>query len=716
MITNRTNISNKFENGDIPSQSDFQEIFDSFVHKDEDKADFQMVQAGTDTEHYVTPELLRSGLQNLGIITGNCYMPYKENFDGNLTPVTTLPLSKSPIEYSVRVYKNGQLLTEEEDYTLDYNTGVLTFSSPVSDRNIEVDYWYKNFSQTPGDTDITDLVSSPFKKIEEGNGDGIVLKDRNPLNYGPIGFAAIDFSKSYYASDEYGAKAWHSTILNGQNQSINQYSEGAIIGGGYGNTIQGKYCGIFSGAGNSISEPYAGTSSFIGGGTGNEISGASSSGYNIIVGGNGNINKGYYASILGGTTNTIDTNSEASVITGGSYNKITTSGSFIGSGGDNTAAGFRSSVITGTSNVAKGNFSTVLNGVYNQSPSFGEISGGTYSTIYTPASSTDIVSTDKIFNIGIGTSDTSRKDAISIYKNGLATLPTVSKEQINNASGKAIITKEWAETQRPYKVYVALLRIMAGACTVINEFENTTGVTPSFYFSSSTTQVIFPNAVGYFWGQYTISNNPSDGTSSRITGKENTFMMFGVNGEPLNWTPTGGSRDISVEIRIYPGEVTRSYFNTERTLSAAKNNCSSGYTGSTVTLVANAGTFSSPMGYAEANALADAWLAQNAQANANTLGTCALPDTTPPPVPTLSGTFNNTTRALSLSWNAVTDPSSPVTYKVYSSNVLQDTVTSTSQTFYGAYINTGSNSWTVRSVDSAGNISANSNTYTFTAS
>lgn len=453
MITNRTNIGYKFENGDIPSQSDFKDIFDSFVHKEEDKADFQMIQAGTDTEHYVTPELLRSGLQNLGIVTGNCYMPYKENFEGNLDQITTLSLRYSPIEYSVRVYKNGQLLLEGDeeegdlyDYTINYNTGVVTFSGPVSDRNIEVDYWYKNFGQTPADTDITDLVSSPFKKIEEGNGDGIVLKDRNPLNYGPIGFAAIDFSKSYYASDQYGAKAWHSTILNGENQSINQYSEGAIIGGGYGNTIQGKYCGIFSGTANSISEPYAGVSSFIGGGAGNQIFGASSSGYNIIVGGNGNINKGYYASILGGTTNTIDTNSEASVITGGSYNKVTSSGSFIGCGGDNTATGFRSSVITGTYNDAKGNFSTVLNGVYNQALSFGEISGGTWSTLYTPGSTSDIVLSDKIFNIGIGTSDTARKDAITVFKNGVATLPSATNVLISAASGKAIVTKEYLQS------------------------------------------------------------------------------------------------------------------------------------------------------------------------------------------------------------------------------------------------------------------------------
>lgn len=91
-------------------------------------------------------------------------------------------------------------------------------------------------------------------------------------------------------------------------------------------------------------------------------------------------------------------------------------------------------------------------------------------------------------------------------------------------------------------------------------------------------------------------------------------------------------------------------------------------------------------------------------------------DNTPPTPPTLTGSFNNPGRALTLSWNAVTDASSPVTYKLYSSNVFQTNNASTSITLYGAWINTGSNTWTVRSVDAAGNISGNSNAYTFTAS
>ncbi|KAF2082122.1 beta strand repeat-containing protein [Flavobacterium sharifuzzamanii] len=150
MATDRTNIGYKFEDGDIPSQADFQEVFNSFIHKDEDKADFQMVEEGRDNLHYVTPALLYTGLKNIGIITGNNYMPRKEHFDSFIGD--TITLQYAPINYSVKVFKNGQLLLEKEgqgndgDYIINYEMAKITFSGNIDNRNIEVDYWYKNLS------------------------------------------------------------------------------------------------------------------------------------------------------------------------------------------------------------------------------------------------------------------------------------------------------------------------------------------------------------------------------------------------------------------------------------------------------------------------------------------------------------------------------------------------------------------------------------------
>jgi hypothetical protein len=66
------------------------------------------------------------------------------------------------------------------------------------------------------------------------------------------------------------------------------------------------------------------------------------------------------------------------------------------------------------------------------------------------------------------------------------------------------------------------------------------------------------------------------------------------------------------------------YYNVERTMNATKNDCSSGYAGSVVTLTANANQFVSALSIADANAQADLWLTANTQAYANTSGFCTL--------------------------------------------------------------------------------------------
>lgn len=63
------------------------------------------------------------------------------------------------------------------------------------------------------------------------------------------------------------------------------------------------------------------------------------------------------------------------------------------------------------------------------------------------------------------------------------------------------------------------------------------------------------------------------------------------------------------------------YYNTVKTLTAAKNDCAAGVIGSSVTLTANANQFVSTISVADANAQADSWLAANVQAYANNAGT-----------------------------------------------------------------------------------------------
>lgn len=181
MATSRNDFHNKFNNGDIPSHFDFVEIFDNFVHRDDDKANFQMVETGTDNQHYITPALLKAAFQNAGIIAGNSYVPFKEfqdNFSGS-----SIQLNSTPIADSAKVYKNGQLLKEIEDYNLNYDSGVLTFSAPVSGRNIEINYWSKNFDTETEGSDYNPILGSlsiPYKENfdeETFNNDKITLKE-----------------------------------------------------------------------------------------------------------------------------------------------------------------------------------------------------------------------------------------------------------------------------------------------------------------------------------------------------------------------------------------------------------------------------------------------------------------------------------------------------------------------------------------------------------
>lgn len=184
MATSRINIGSKFQNGDIPSHADFVEIFDNFVHKQDDKADFQMVETGTSNEHYITPALLRSVFQNSGIISGNCFFPYKEyrdDFSGTL-----IQLENPPVENSVKIFKNGQLLEENEDYTLNYNTAEISFSGAIANRNIEINYWYQNMNPDLGDPDSMFGKSSvPFKEnfsADVFSSNTITLQNK-PLKY-----------------------------------------------------------------------------------------------------------------------------------------------------------------------------------------------------------------------------------------------------------------------------------------------------------------------------------------------------------------------------------------------------------------------------------------------------------------------------------------------------------------------------------------------------
>ena len=73
-----------------------------------------------------------------------------------------------------------------------------------------------------------------------------------------------------------------------------------------------------------------------------------------------------------------------------------------------------------------------------------------------------------------------------------------------------------------------------------------------------------------------------------------------------------------------PAEGQTVYYNTEKTLTVVKNDCSVSTAGNAVTLTAPANKFVSRISIADANQQAESWLNANAQANANNIGICGL--------------------------------------------------------------------------------------------
>jgi hypothetical protein len=112
------------------------------------------------------------------------------------------------------------------------------------------------------------------------------------------------------------------------------------------------------------------------------------------------------------------------------------------------------------------------------------------------------------------------------------------------------------------------------------------------------------------------------------------------------------------------GSCTYIYYNTQQSGTATRNNCSEGYEGSTETLIAQAGTFTSTIGVQNANDKAIAYIELNAQSYANANGTC-----------TLIPVYYNTQQQLTLAKNncpegySGSDVTLTVAANTYSSNV-----------------------------------------------
>lgn len=201
-----------------------------------------------------------------------------------------------------------------------------------------------------------------FVSINEGNGIGYTIADRVAANYGNIGLGAFDISTSTIASTTRGATGTNSfAIGNGGTASgLNSFV------GGVTSTASGA---------NSISF-----------GSSNQATASLS----VSLGGSNNIASGANSAIIGGQLNGIATSAQRSVVLGGDQNNC---------------AGLNS----------------VVQGLNNNAATMNEVVIGQYASMLT-GQSTNWVTGDTVFRIGIGLAAGTRADALRVYKSGVVQL------------------------------------------------------------------------------------------------------------------------------------------------------------------------------------------------------------------------------------------------------------------------------------------------------
>ena len=397
---------------------------------------------------------------------------YTDPFPNKLEVPTTQGTDET-LEYKIPTYVNGKpywrnatdfgKVDSVNDKTPDANKNVnididdvLSKGMPTSettDENKKVllyddtgkSYW-KSLSEVGKvktvnnqDPDESGNIALPEQQFVK-NGEGWSLKYSldNPTFYGALGSKALDLSVSLRASVDvnfpHGAVGPYTQVFGYNNSALG----GGSFVSGMSNKCQGQTNHIVSYR-SAISE---------------ERGSANKGKYaNGIFGGEANaIKNSIYSTILGGAWHEIigDANprtsasyNQSNAIIGGYKNKI------ISATGTNMQA-YGSVIFGGEENIAQGHYNMIA-GYKNHAVTIGETLVGLYGTIQnTSLSGYDFISNSRMFNVGIGDSTTqnavTRKDGLSVFRNGLVTTPTASNNEIEN-NPKAVTTKEFVDNK-----------------------------------------------------------------------------------------------------------------------------------------------------------------------------------------------------------------------------------------------------------------------------
>jgi hypothetical protein len=326
-------------------------------------------------------------------LTGHTFNTSNGNFESTLQSGGTVSVNLDG-RYA---FSSGHthVIADITDYvpTDDYVTGStfnttngLLISTRLSGGTFNVDLDGR-YLPTSGYTAPTGLEA-----LDEGNGDGYRLIGTDPADYNNVGEEAIDLSFVLGGTSDYGAQAKWSIVAGGVNNKATA-QQGVVIGGST-NTNTG-------------------------------------SGAAVIIGGQGNSNAGGGgASIVGSNASTIAAAGQSSGIFAGGQIDINETYA-LGLGG------FR--------NTVDSEYGVVISGRDNTAHSYGEIVTGLYSTDYSATSINGWVGTDRMFNIGNGTSEVARSDVFQVLKKGDVIAPSLTTDIIGSGDSKTLITREYGE-------------------------------------------------------------------------------------------------------------------------------------------------------------------------------------------------------------------------------------------------------------------------------
>lgn len=248
---------------------------------------------------------------------------------------------------------------------------------------------------------------------------------------------------------------------------------------GYSNKIT-AIGGLTGGMNNKVTAPYSAAfginnvisaTSGLSLGSKNNTSGDNSIslGYTNFNGGENSIAAGYFTRIENSYDNSIvsgmtDTVAAALSAVFGWGNKTT--------GGASLICGERNKV-TAYAGTALGRFNNAdgeasfSSGIYTTAPSMAETSIGVYSTNYTPAGGSSVFApTDRLFNVGNGTSISGRADAFTILKNGNIGIGTASPAYnitFANGANKTIGADRSATAATPYNLTIQASGALSGS-------------------------------------------------------------------------------------------------------------------------------------------------------------------------------------------------------------------------------------------------------------